>query len=429
MAQWFFMSYAHADNRSRDAYLVEKFFQDLRDEVATRTTSVDGADVGYMDTANLNPGESWPSELAAAVRQCRVFIPILTARYFEREYCGREWTLFEMRCRRYASNKACQQPPLVVPVVWAPPVETDFPGFARELQFSVDVADVHTDERRFIDDYARHGLLYVLKRCKSSHANVYETILEKLACRIIQVGSNYELPELSEVALKPLGEIPNRFAQEPGQVVPISTPSTRANFAIVAGCPTEMQAVRGSTAACYGANGREDWAPYYPACGKPIGLVAQRQANSHDLICEWLPVDGSLVCKLREAERDNSLAIVVIDPWTLKVPGYAQFLREFDQHQFTNCAVLIAWNMEDPDTSDQADALNATLSEILARRFQFRNLLRDRIAGPDELENELRDVITELEGFLSPARDPLRATGSSRFSQPPTLSVMITDLC
>ncbi len=426
MAQWFFMSYAHADNHSRHTYLVEKFFQDLRDEVATRTT---GVPVGYLDTVNLNPGESWPIELAAAVRQCRVFIPILSARYFEREYCGREWALFETRCHRYATDNACQQPPLIVPVVWATPIEVEFPRFARELQFTVDVADVHNDQRRFIDDYARHGLLYVLKRCTSSHANVYETILEKLAHRIIEVGTNYELPELAEVALKPLGEIPNRFARQPGQVVPVSTPSTRANFAIVAGCPNEMQAVRGSAPAVYGTNGREDWAPYYPQCRKPIGLVAQRQANSRDLICEWLPVDGNLVCKLREAERDNSLAIVVIDPWTLKVPEYARFLTEFDQHQFTNCAVLIAWNMDDPDTSGQADALSATLKNILARRFQFRNLLRDRIAGPAELENELRDVIIELEGFLSPAREPLRATGSSRFSEPPSLSVMIADLC
>jgi len=212
MAWWFFMSYARADDQPRDAALVHSFFEDLKAEVAARVTD-QSPPIAYFDQENLEPGDPWPNEIADALRNCRTFLAIMTARYFTREYCGREWAIFENRCRALDEPSV---PPLIIPVLWVAPEEGGLPEFATDLQMTFDPAVVHQEERPALEDYARYGLLHIVKRKEiSPYRNAYETILERLAARIIQVATEHPLPPLAGPGLPSLKDVANRFAAVP----------------------------------------------------------------------------------------------------------------------------------------------------------------------------------------------------------------------
>ena len=66
MTCWFFMSYARSDDQEREGALVRSFFDDLRAEVSRRVTDQSGP-IAFFDEANLNPGDSWPRDIASVL--------------------------------------------------------------------------------------------------------------------------------------------------------------------------------------------------------------------------------------------------------------------------------------------------------------------------------------------------------------------------
>ena len=77
---------------------------------------------------------------------------------------------------------------MIVPVLWDKPEEGAFPDYASKLQVTFDPHAVANEERDKLTDYGKYGMLYVIKRKASTYRNTYETILEQLARRIIQVA-------------------------------------------------------------------------------------------------------------------------------------------------------------------------------------------------------------------------------------------------
>ena len=57
MTCWFFISYAHADDQHRNTEYVRTFYEDLKNEVASKVTDQSGL-IGFLDQANLKPGDS-----------------------------------------------------------------------------------------------------------------------------------------------------------------------------------------------------------------------------------------------------------------------------------------------------------------------------------------------------------------------------------
>src|SRR5262245_43021004 len=98
MTYWFFMSYARADDQIGEEELIRRFFDNLKAEVAARVMD-QSPPIAYLDQANLQPGDLWPHDIANALAGSRAFIPVMTARYFTRPYCGKEWTIFEDRLK------------------------------------------------------------------------------------------------------------------------------------------------------------------------------------------------------------------------------------------------------------------------------------------------------------------------------------------
>jgi len=419
MTCWFFMSYARADDQHRDEELIREFYDDLKSAVSIRVTD-QSLPIAYFDQANLQPGDSWPDEIANALCSCNTFLPIMTARYFTREYCGKEWTIFDDRRRSLGGS---QPPPVIIPVLWVPPVEGPLPDYAMNLQVTFDSMTAPEPERRNIEDYARYGLYHLAKRKKTTHMNAYDMILEQLATRIIQLSTTHLLPSLARAALPSLKTASNRFAAIQKALPALAAASGRANFAIVAANLAKMGGVRADPHKYYGLSSEVEWMPYAPSEPEPIGLIAQAVATEKRLIANWMPVGPGLVQLLEQAETDNSVAVMIVDPWTAQHSDYRVILEQFDKFQFRNCVVLIPWNKSDPTTQAAQNSLLAGLRNALSRNFEGRKetFFRPEIEDHASLRGAISTALSDLEALLAPYRQPARKTGESDHSQPPQL--------
>jgi hypothetical protein len=264
MACWFFMSYARVDDQHGDEELIREFYDDLKSAVSIRVQN-QSPPIAFLDEANLQPGDPWPDEIADALCSCNTFLAIMTARYFTREYCGKEWTIFDYRRTTLGGPRP---PPLVIPILWVPPVEGPLPEFATDLQVTFDPTIVPEAERRNLADYAQYGLYHVAKRKKTTHMSAYETIRAQLATRVINLAKEHPLSPLDRAALPSLKNASNRFAAIQ-QVQPVSAAASgRANFAIIAANLDKMGGVRADPGKYYGPANELDWDAVCAQCAR-----------------------------------------------------------------------------------------------------------------------------------------------------------------
>jgi len=97
LENWFFMSYAWADNVDLDEgdSAVSTLFKLVEASIAGKVATTFAS--GFLDRRRLDPGLNWEDALTAALRGTRAFLPLLTLRYFSREACAKEWTAFHQR--------------------------------------------------------------------------------------------------------------------------------------------------------------------------------------------------------------------------------------------------------------------------------------------------------------------------------------------
>ena len=117
---YFFLSYARtpkrdpADRDNPDRW-VHKLYRDLCDAIL-QMTDVQPAEAGFMDVEN-KVGAEWSPALIDAIKNCRVFVPLYSRRYFESDNCGREWFAF---ARREVTHRARggERVDAIVPALW-----------------------------------------------------------------------------------------------------------------------------------------------------------------------------------------------------------------------------------------------------------------------------------------------------------------------
>ena len=411
----FFLSYARGDDEFRKMHLVRKFFNDLRDEVAA-LQGLDPSKVGYMDQRDLEPGDNWPEDLAAALGKCRTFIAIMSPRYFKRIYCGREWQSFE---KRSPGQKK------IIPVQWLSPSEGSFPEFAKKLHTFFDIEDVAQEHRQNVSDYKGKGLQHVMLRIESTHGYAYNTVLEKLAKRIVHVAEDNPLeplagalPDLKSVAPKFPEKSIEAHHQNKGE-----SAGSWARFIIVAGTRQEMQAIRAKARLYYSHKEEIDWMPFAPNDERRIGLLAQKEALDLGLVAKYSQIKGEIIKTIRDAEEDKCVVIIVVDPWTAKIDSYSQALKEFDQYQFENCAVIITWNHDDLTMETEKD-LKDEIQAIFKRRLKIMNpvYFNTAVTTMSELQAAIKDALYEINRSLAPHREPVRPVGASSFETRPEIT-------
>ena len=90
-----FWSYARGDDDHLDGVLT-----DLRGRIAGEVSMLLGHDVGiFQDIHDLHTGDLWEEKLRAAVSNASFLIPVLTPRFFNRDWCREEVLTYLRVCK------------------------------------------------------------------------------------------------------------------------------------------------------------------------------------------------------------------------------------------------------------------------------------------------------------------------------------------
>jgi FxsC-like protein len=190
-------------------------------------------------------------------------------------------------------------------------------------------------------------------------------------------------------------------------------------FVVVAGRDSELIAVR-KNVDCYGDDSL-DWRPYFPRHDRRAISLLQFVAACENLISSSLDLGPDIADQLRNAEGENTVVVIAVDPWSIRLAPYHDLMREFDGKSFLNCAVLVPWNNDDDETKTNRSHLMTALQITFTHRFADSNLklFRNEISSPEQLERELRDVFIEIQRrILESGEVARRAEGEGIIVQP-----------
>lgn len=421
---WFFLSYSRIDSVGKP--LLKKFYRDLVEEVHQKAAlrGVKDTDIGFLDTSNILTGTYWPEELAAALSTCRVMVCMYSRGYFSSPFCGEEFQVFRSRVEGYVekSSPKVKRPPLILPVFW------DGPGWvSKSMPKAVSNLQYHDDSLGSVEDslgmtYAREGLYYLMKVNKPEHVSEYNDFIFRFAQRIVTEAEPDRLRSLD--ALKPLAEVKSAFQDLAPAVASggDAAPETArggpgvAQFFYVVGRGHEFTNIRHSLDS-YGETGPA-WKPYYPEVPTSVGIMSQLVTAGENLLYEPHTVDTDFIDKLRRAEDNDNIVVIIVDPWSIQVQSYKDYMCHFDEKEFVNCGVLIPWNDKDDETSKDLDKLQAGVQQAFSRKFVFKTYLRESIRSPEELRKEICNTINEARGRLLLRAKVQKSAGAGGGSMP-----------
>jgi len=167
-------------------------------------------------------------------------------------------------------------------------------------------------------------------------------------------------------------------------------------FVIVAGRASELGAIR----AMVDSYGDEcwHWRPYHPDSDKRVGPLIQSIASSEDFDSGLFQLAPDWTSRLDQAEKENSIIVIVVDPWTVRLAQYNSFMGEYDKRSYLNCAVLIPWNKRDNETAQNRDKLMTALQATFKSKMIVKDpkSFKEEIVSPEHLDAELRDVLMEI---------------------------------
>ncbi|WP_089935414.1 TIR-like protein FxsC, partial [Candidatus Entotheonella palauensis] len=356
MSYQFFLSYARDD----DDLFLRNFYRDLTHEVRLLTPG-DVSEVAFRDTESMLLGERWSDKLLHALQTCKVFVALCSPTYFTRHWCGREWQFFHDRLEEYQQPlpAGSHRPALMIPIKWI--ACSDIPDCVNEYQLS---------NQELGSIYEQEGLRYLQKL----HRDDYVRCVYVIAKTIVHAASTDLLNDSERFCL--LKEVPNAFeenrAGEKSDRQPVSIGGPRyAQFVYIVGRRQELSRLRRNVDA-YGDLGAEDWRPYDPPVDDSMMLLAQQAALSEQLISDTLEfnehVADDLVEKIRQAEDQSKIVLILLDPWTLGLELYRMIMRKYDETRFFNAAVLVPWNENDIESESQADRLLNQIKVTLYRQ-------------------------------------------------------------
>jgi len=136
---------------------------------------------------------------------------------------------------------------------------------------------------------------------------------------------------------------------------------------------------------------------YYPSFTKSVLLIAQEAALNEDLVSDNLEfnkdIKEELLEKIRKAESENNIVIIILDIWTLELEKYQSIMKKYDKERYFNSAVLVPWNEEDFEIKKKEKQLIDNLKKTFYR--QSGKNLRTGITSYKNLLKEIQVVLNE----------------------------------
>jgi FxsC-like protein len=405
MDHWFFLSYARENS---DPYLL-KFYQDLNERIRDLAIPGEGEN-GFIDVKDIEVGKQWPDELSAALQKCRAFVSVYSPAYFTKEYCGKEWRIFNDRQAAYGADLPAHvsRPSLILPVLWI--AEDRFPKPPPAA-----VSTVQYKHYDFGERYAQVGLRQLM--AVSIYNDDYLLFLDKFAHTLVQAVRTNPLPHHPH--LPPISEIESAFH---GRVAEVVKPAAKCvnkgprsvQFFFIAARRDELKGVREKLDP-YDEEGGYYWQPYFPEHTDAVGHMALQAAVDGKLRPEFMGLDDLTIERLDEAEGNNQLVAIVIDTWTLCLPRYNTFMHKYDRRNFVNCVVLIAWNDRDDETEFNRLTLTANVWGTFPNHAAKPdpNCFLDSISSKEELKKALMDALIRARGRISMRTDAVKKKAES----------------
>ncbi|MFI9006000.1 TIR-like protein FxsC [Actinosynnema sp. NPDC053489] len=375
LVPYFFFSYSRVDALDR---FVHRFYRDLERELSVRGGLVDG-DVGYLDVDQA-PGVEWSKNAGAALSTCDVFVPLFSPTYFTRPYCGREW--HAITARLAAHRAATGTSPAVIVPVWWLPLPGDPPADIGRFQDTRDL---------FGPEYRRDGLRYLMQL--KGNRDAYLDFVVGFTRLVLHAGRT------PAAAVEPvdLATLPDAFAAGSASSAPPASPPPaggsrrRVTFVVVAAGHDRMRAVRTAGLDVYGDDW-DDWRPYHPECPDPIALRAQGVAMSQRLLSWFQPADENLFELLDAAQRRRELAVLIVDPWAVGLPGYNALLEQLNTRRYGTTSIIVPWEDPEPDSAVR-DVLHVVLENWTDGGD---SVFRDDIGSMREFEERLAQVLVDI---------------------------------
>ncbi|HEY6401197.1 MAG TPA: FxsC protein, partial [Blastocatellia bacterium] len=139
-------------------------------------------------------------------------------------------------------------------------------------------------------------------------------------------------------------------------------------FIFLAGRKQELKPVRTSLDS-YGESGGE-WRPWLPDPKDEVDLLVQEVIQRERLISDGvITIDDNLEKRLDEAENSNKIVVIIVDLWTLQLERYQKLMRDVvDPKQLVNCVIVVPWNPQDPEATNQRHDLENLLQATFVRR-------------------------------------------------------------
>jgi FxsC-like protein len=403
----FFLSYSRRDalesGKKENIWFV-KFRDDLIRDVAREAklpTSVPPEDVGFYDRDAIKTGDHWSETLAAALQCSNVMVCLYSPNYFTSEYCGKEFEVFSGRVAALEKKAGARQTGHIIPVHWDLPTKLPKP-------LPKAVGDLQFEDSDLGADYAERGVMRLLRMNEDS---AYQKFLIEISSRIAAAAQTAP----PRVTSQPLEQIQNAFQLSATQVPSPGLPPSRgvkaAWLVYVAGTEADYLNIR-TARTSYGMQGSE-WQPYLPDAEGLIGAVATNVVSSKNLVPAPLAVTAQLVDHLYAAEDSNTMAVIIVDPWSIHIKSFEDAMNALDRARLTNCGVIVLWNTKDPETQMRASLLKSRIQQTFSRIWTSKDVyFQHTVASEPQLKDALGLAIDDIRRRISDRGKLLRGESS-----------------
>ncbi|GAA4731420.1 FxsC protein [Phytohabitans rumicis] len=367
----FFLSYSPGTD---DLY-VARFFLDLSAAVRRELDLEPDRAVGFLD--NGNTSDHWPNEVRNELATCQTLVVLYSPKLFLDERCGRVWTVFGDRLRRY-ERATGRRAPALIPVTWS----------RSGLPKGLDPEGAATPYPPTDDD------VRVLIRLHSRQP-AYRELVNSLARRIVETTRAHRIP-----AAPPEADLPtarDAFASWRSKVARAERPQ-QIHIVVAAGTRDQMRVVRRDVG-FYGDR-QEDWAPYQPSTPLPLASRARGVAAEQLFESEVIPI-GAIGERIARARERNEIIVLLVDAWIADVEPFRAALASFDQVGESAVAILVPTSRDDAETTDHRSALHVSLLNAFPRYARRRDpLFRTEIETPGGFDEDLAAALEEAQNRI-----------------------------
>ncbi|MGH3975868.1 MAG: FxsC protein, partial [Pseudonocardiaceae bacterium] len=308
-----------------------------------------------------------------------------------------------------------KRPDVIIPVLWES-VETigRLPAVAEPLQY---------DQQKLGTHYSEQGLRRMVQH--EARFPDYEKIVEHLAELIVKAADTHALPRSAERLS--ITKLTNAFAlaggggSSPAASVPVAVAPRQVHLIVCAGTAEEMGPLR-DPGGRYGST-PEEWMPFRPAAQEPILAYAIDVARQRKLTPLSMSIDDDLAGRIKLAEKRNTLVILLIDGWSVRLASYERRLAPYDDYLSLHTAVVVPYDRADPETQRELPALRARVRDVFRKNHgERRPSFRDGATSLEEFQSVLHEVLVHVESRIFTDGEVARRATAEEPIGLPTLS-------